>query len=81
MGLLCNMIIKVKVNPCAKERKILEQGKNYFKIYLKSAPEKNKANKELMEFLASEFKVKKNQIKIIKGEKNNIKFISINKNG
>jgi len=70
------MIIEVKVIPGAKKNLIKKEDKN-FKIWLTASPERGKANKSLIKFLSSHFKIKKNQIKIIKGEKSRKKIIEI----
>ena len=61
------MKIKVKVVPNSSEQSIEKISKNEFKIKLKSVPEKNKANKELLKLLSEYFKVSTNNIKISKG--------------
>jgi len=50
---------------------------NSFKAYLTKAAHNGLANKQLIELLANHFKVKKYQIKIIKGEKARNKVIEI----
>lgn len=47
------------------------------KIKISSPPENNKANKELIKFLAKKLKISKNQIQIIKGKKSKKKTICI----
>jgi uncharacterized protein len=49
------------------------------KIAVAAAPEKGKANQALLEFLAEEFGVVKNNIAIISGAASRIKLIKINK--
>ncbi len=72
------MEIKVRVIPNAPKSEIKEES-GIFKVYLKSVPEKGKANKELVEVLAEYFKVKKSQVEIIYGAKNREKIIFIKK--
>ncbi len=61
------MKIKVKVVPNSSEQSIEKINENEFKIKLKSVPEKNKANKELLKLLSEYFKVSTNKINISKG--------------
>ena len=57
-----------------------EQKENFLKIHLKAAPEKGKANRELINFLANHFKVAKSQIEILKGLTSKNKMIRLIKN-
>lgn len=52
------MIIKIKVKPSSKKREVIKENENNFIIYLKSAPENNKANIELVKLLQKFFKKK-----------------------
>ena len=68
--------IKVLPNSVKTEaREILED--ETIKINISAVPEKNKANIELMKFLAKEFKVNKDDIKIISGKAERIKLVKI----
>ena len=62
--------------PGAKQQKIKKES-DYFKIYLKSKPEKGRANKELITLLADYFNVLKSSIKIVKGEFSKNKIIKL----
>ncbi|HDN83660.1 MAG TPA: DUF167 domain-containing protein [Candidatus Altiarchaeales archaeon] len=70
------MIVKLKVIPRAKKVKIVDEG-SYLKVYLTSEPRKGKANEELLEILAEYFGVRKNKIKIIRGETRREKIVEI----
>ena len=70
------MNINIKAIPGAKKQEIKKE-ENGFKVYLKSSPEKGKANKEIISLLASYFQVSKNSIRIIKGEHSKNKIIKI----
>ncbi len=70
--------LRVKVLPGSSKneaREILEDGT--IKIGIAATPEKNKANQELIKFLAKEFDIKKNNIKILSGKTERIKLIKI----
>ncbi len=73
-------IIEVKVKPNSKQQKIQEISDKLFEIWVKSRPERGKANKELIKLIADHFKVQQNQIKIIQGLKSRNKTIKINLN-
>lgn len=75
--------LRVKVHPGAKESKIKgeledENGKT-LKIDIAAIAERGKANAELIKFLAREFTVKKDNIKIISGASDRIKLVKIKK--
>lgn len=73
------MILNVKVAPNARKNEIRKEG-NYWKVNLTAPAEKGKANRLLIKLLSQEFKLKKNQVKIIQGEKSRYKIIQIAKN-
>jgi len=70
------MILNVKVIPNATKNEI-KQEENCWKVRLTAPPEKGKANKLLIELLSLKFKVKKKQIKIVRGEKSRHKIVEI----
>lgn len=77
--------IRVKVIPKSPTQGIAEILKESidgdevltYKIRVKSAPEKGKANAELIKFLAKEFSVPKENVEIISGKADRIKLIRI----
>lgn len=77
--------IRVKVIPQSSPQGIAEILKESidgeevltYKIRLKSAPEKGKANAELIKFLSKEFNAPKENIEIISGKTERIKLIKI----
>ena len=80
--------IRVKVIPKSSTQGISEILKESidgeevltYKIRIKSAPEKGKANAELIKFLAKEFTTPKENIEIISGKTDRIKLIRITQN-
>ncbi len=56
--------LRIKVKPSSNKNKIVKMENGVFKIWLKSAPEKGKANKELQKYLK---KITGIPIKIISG--------------
>jgi len=71
-------IIQVRVVTNAKKNRI-EGVKGGLKVWLTAAPVGGKANKLLLEILATHFGIKKSQLKIIKGQKSKDKSILIEK--
>ncbi|MCJ7646186.1 DUF167 domain-containing protein [bacterium] len=70
------MILNVKVIPKARKNEIKKEG-DCWKVHLTAPPERGKANRLLIELFSKEFKVKKNQIKIVQGEKSRNKIVQI----
>ncbi len=70
------MIFNIRVYPKAG-RNLIKEENSCLKAYLSQAPHDGLANKQLIELLAKHLKVKKYQIKIIKGEKSRNKVIEI----
>jgi hypothetical protein len=70
------MIVNIKIIPRAAKEKIelFNQG---LKVHVNAPAIDNKANLRLIEVLAQYYRVKKYQVKIIKGEKQRNKLIEI----
>ncbi|MFQ5572752.1 MAG: DUF167 domain-containing protein [Nitrosopumilaceae archaeon] len=68
------MIIRVKVIPNSKEQRIEKTEESAYRIYLNSAPEKNKANKELIKLLKNHFN---KTPEILKGRTSRVKIIKL----
>lgn len=62
------LVFEVKVIPSSGSFGFFQDKNGELKCYLKSAPEKGQANKELVKGLAKIFKVPQNDIEIIAGE-------------
>lgn len=70
--------LKVKIKPAAVKNEIKgEMADGTLKIDISAPPEKGKANRELLEFLAKEGLGEKNKISIVSGKTNNKKIIKI----
>ncbi len=70
--------LRIKVLPKSQKNEItetLEDGT--IKIRIKAAPEKGKANEELIKFLAKELEVPKDSISIVSGKTDQLKLIKI----
>ncbi|MDD4894047.1 MAG: DUF167 domain-containing protein [Candidatus Omnitrophica bacterium] len=74
------MILNIRVIPKASRNFVKEEGGS-FKVYLTQAPHEGLANKQLIETLSGHFKVKKYQVRIIKGGKSRNKTVEIDATG
>lgn len=70
------MLIDIKVITNAKKNSIKEES-GVTKVYITALPVKGRANKALIKFLSEHFRVKKSDIRIIRGEKSNRKTLEI----
>ncbi len=70
------MNVEIKVVTRAKKKEIKKEGAG-LKVKLISLPRDGKANEELAGFLAEVFGVRKSDVKILKGEKDKRKVVSI----
>ena len=71
------MIVKVRVIPNSKKSEMAGRIGHILRIRVAVPAENNKANEELIEFLADFFEVKKKMVRIIRGHKAREKTISI----
>ena len=73
--------VVIKVTPLSSKNSIEKvTGHNYdYKIKVSAPPVNGRANKEVINLLSKYFGTNKSNISIIKGEKDNIKLIAINK--
>lgn len=76
--------LRIKVIPRSPKNEIVEiledeSGEKTYKIRIKAAPEKGKANKELIKFLSKEFCIPKENISIISGKTEQLKLVRIGK--
>lgn len=70
------MWLEIKVTASSAQRKIMPYGKK-LKAYLRSIPEKGKANEELIRLVSEEFNVRTKDVLIIKGRASNYKVLEI----
>ena len=70
-------VFVAKVVPGSSRTAVCGLLDNMIKIKVSAAPEKGKANKSLVEFLAKQLGVKKNAVQIISGETNPVKHIQV----
>lgn len=73
------MYKRIKVLPRSKQNEVVgEMDDGTLKVRIKAAPEKGKANKELIGFLASHYGVGRDDVEIVGGKTDQIKLIKIN---
>jgi len=70
--------VKIYVRPGAERTSVVGIYKDRIKIRVNAPPEKGKANKELIKFIAGILSVPKSSINIISGKTSNYKEIQIN---
>lgn len=66
----------MKVSTSASKSEIVPYGEG-LKAYVRSAPEKGRANKELLEILADRYNVTGDKIRIISGETSPNKYVEV----
>lgn len=71
------MIITIYAKPNARENKIIWVDEDTAQVWITTAPEKGKANKELIDFLAKTWGIAKNNLQITRGLLAKIKQITI----
>ena len=71
------MKIFVQVKPNSKERTVDEIGENRYLVRLKSKPQDNMANMELVEVIAEYFNKPKWAVKIVSGKKSRSKILEV----
>ena len=70
------MNVEIRVIPNARKRAISRVG-SQLKVKLVSQPRDGKANEELIEYLSGVFGVKRSAVRILRGEKERNKVVSI----
>ncbi len=70
-------ILTVKVQPKASRRELIPLSATEFRARLTSAPEKGRANQELLELLSEHLDLPLSRLKIIRGETSRVKLVEI----
>ncbi len=71
------MIIKIKVKTTSGKQEIVKIDEDEYNVYLKSPPENNKANLELIGLIAKYFNTNHHNIRIKRGLKSRDKILEI----
>lgn len=74
---MARTILTVRVQPKASRRELVPLSATEFRARLTSAPEKGRANQELLELLSEHLDLPLSRLKIIRGEKARIKLVEI----
>jgi len=70
------MKLNIKVTPKSSRREFVKKD-GQLKAYLRSAPEKGKANKELIDLIAKEYKIPKSSVVIVSGLTGRNKIVEV----
>ncbi len=70
--------LQVWVQPGAKRTELAGLYQGCLKIRLKAPPVDNKANKELMSFLAAQLEIRSNQVELVSGQSGRKKVLHVN---
>ena len=71
------MLIRVYVNPNAREVRVVKVSDDYFEVRVDEVAVGGRANKRLLETLAEHFKVQRSRISILKGTKTRNKLVQV----
>jgi len=71
------IVLEIKAKPKSKESKIVLNKSQIITVHIKSAPENNKANQELISLFSKYLKIPKVDINIISGHTSKTKKIKI----
>lgn len=74
------MILTVHTKPGAKETKLEWIDEDTAKAFVKEPPENGKANSALIELLSEQLRIKKTNIRIVRGATARIKQVEITQN-
>jgi len=69
--------LNVKVQPCSRKREIDKKGPSEYRIRVLSPPSQGKANKEVIEIIASHFDLPVSCVRIVRGHRSRNKIIVI----
>ena len=71
------MDLKITVIPHAQKREVIALGDAHLRVKLTSAPEKDKANRELIRVIAQHYGVRRSAVSIKTGQRSRHKIIQI----
>lgn len=70
-----NIRLSVKVQPNARQQVIQKVNEEEYRIHVLSPPSEGKANKEVIDVIASHFHLPRSRVKIIRGRKSRKKIV------
>lgn len=71
------MKISVKAHPKSKQQKIVRMDETHWEVWVSAAPDKDKANKAIIEAVSTELGIAKSNIRIVSGMTSKNKTIEI----
>ncbi len=71
------MRVYIKVIPKSSQNKLEKQADGSYKAWVRAVPEKGRANQALVELVAQEWQVAKNQVEVIAGKTSRTKLVEI----
>ena len=71
------MLLPIQAQPSARRNAINGEHDGRLKVSITQAPEKGKANKAIIKFLAAELGISKSQLQIVQGDTSSHKLIAI----
>lgn len=74
---LDRIILTIKAKPNSSITTVTSHDEDYVYVSIAAVPDKDKANRELINYLCHCFAVKKEKIKILKGEKSHTKIVEV----
>ena len=72
-------VFAVRVSPGAAKTRVLGEHDGALKVAVAAPPERGKANKALLNFLAKALGIKKSQLQLLAGETSRVKKIAVEK--
>jgi len=73
------MFIKIKAHTGSKKENVIKKSNDAFEVFVKEKPERNLANKRILELIALKLKVPKDKVKIITGHHWSSKILEVAK--
>ncbi len=71
------VVFAVRVSPGAAKTRVLGEHDGALKVAVAAPPERGKANKALLDFLAKTLGIKKSQLQLLSGETSRLKKIAV----
>ena len=71
------MYIKIKVNTETKNEKMVKKTDTSYEVSVKEKPERNMANKKVVELVAKQFKLSPHKVRIVSGHHSPSKILSL----
>lgn len=76
-GNMAKTVLTVRVQPKSSRQELVTLSSTEFRARLTSAPDKGRANRELLELLAGHLGLPLSRLKIIRGEKSRVKLVEV----